>query len=91
MQAKMDETYSNYGTTAEVEITLIAEDGTEKTFKLPEAKDSNSIQAAAIGFGNLATSSDSAIIGVNSTNGLVVPTKIRIDLVETTRTAIYSK
>lgn len=85
-----NEVRASYGTTAEVAITFIAEDGSEKVVKLPEAKDSNSIQAAAIGFANLAISSDSAVIGVNSNSGLVVPTAVKIDLIETTRTKIYN-
>lgn len=84
-----NEVRANYGTTAEVAITFIAEDGSEKVVKLPDAKDSSAIQSAAISFANLATNSDTAVIGVSSNSGLVVPTAIKIDLIETTRTKIY--
>ena len=84
----MDETKATYGTVRELAVTLINGDY-EKTFKLPNPKTAGAIGEYATTFANLATNNDTAVIGVDTSDGIVTPTGVRIDIIETTRTNVY--
>lgn len=87
----MDETRATYGTTNEVVVTLVGENGTEKSFKLPTLLEATDVAAAAADFAAVAVNSDTAYIGVTSEadGGLSTPLSVTVDLVTTTRTKVY--
>ncbi len=89
---KMDETRAIYGTTTEAIVTFVSATGQEKSIKIPEAKDESAIYSYANAFANLATNSDTYVIGFPSESAdgsFDVPARVKIDVVTTTRTNVY--